>query len=71
MKIFRAHLGTAVLEPEPVAVIFTEQPDHDKHLNILNDQMKENEFQSAWVQGAEMDLNEAVAFALEGYKSED
>jgi tetratricopeptide (TPR) repeat protein len=46
------------------------RPDHDKHVELLKGQMSAEEFASAWTEGANTDLKDAVALALQGYEPE-
>jgi predicted ATPase/class 3 adenylate cyclase len=45
-----------------------DRPDYDKHLELLKSQMSAAEFESAWAEGAKMELKEAVELALQGYE---
>lgn len=41
-----------------------DQPDYDKHIQLLREKMNTDELKSAWEAGRQMSLDEAVAFAL-------
>ena len=45
-----------------------DRSDYDKHIDLLKQKMTADEFQSAWAEGAQMDLQEAIALALQGFK---
>lgn len=48
-----------------------DKPDRDQHLNLLKSKMSAAEFESAWAEGAKMEMNEAVELALLGHVSEN
>ncbi|MBK5279208.1 MAG: hypothetical protein JJE09_10135, partial [Bacteroidia bacterium] len=41
-----------------------DQPDYDKHIKLLKSQMNTEDFESAWVEGANMSIEEAYEYAL-------
>jgi predicted ATPase/DNA-binding SARP family transcriptional activator len=42
-----------------------DQPDYDKHIELLKNQMSTENFESAWSKGANMSIEEAYEYALE------
>jgi tetratricopeptide (TPR) repeat protein len=45
-----------------------DQPDYDKHIQLLREKMNADELKSAWEAGRQMSLDEAVAYALNELK---
>jgi tetratricopeptide (TPR) repeat protein len=55
-EALRKKMGTVI---HPV-----DQPDYDKHIVLLKSQMGDEEFECAWVDGANMSIDQAYKYAL-------
>jgi tetratricopeptide (TPR) repeat protein len=61
-------LADAVRNKFGMAMYPVDRPDYEKHIHLLKSQMPADQFQSAWAEGQRMELQDAVAQALEGYQ---
>jgi hypothetical protein len=62
-KLFGA--ADALFKPAGVGLSLNDQPDHERVLATVRDQLDDKTFQACWNEGQGLPLEQAVAYALE------